>query len=382
MKKALLILAVLAQCAAATETEHVGIQVLPAPGKVVVDGKTGDWDLSGGVFVCSDVENLRGKLACWFHLMHGPNGLYILGRWIDQTPLNNPGSSKGDYGFAGDCLQARIITAPGEREKERTAHLTAWQDRDGLDVVDVAYGKKFDQGVLKDAQAKGAVQEFRKNPDGAGYVQEIFMPWPLLCRDGVVPKAGDTIGVTVEPNFCTDALFRITMKDIFKADVVPDRVFTFMSSQSWGTGTLEGKGRAPLRPIRLADGREFKMTADGGVDWTGLIQVKELKGFKTVAFTMPEDGYISLNIRAADGSVARHLLNDAFMTQGRHEVKWDGLTTPNWRTPGQPVVPGAYAWDALWHKGIGLRLVGWACNGGSAPWDGPSGKTNWGGDHG
>ncbi len=37
--------------------------------------------------------------------------------------------------------------------------------------------------------------------------------------------------------------------------------------------------------------------------------------------------------------------------------------------------------SAIWHKGIGLRLRGWACNGGNAPWD--SGPTaNWGGDHG
>ena len=34
----------------ATETENLGIQILPAPGKVVVDGKVNDWDLSGGLF--------------------------------------------------------------------------------------------------------------------------------------------------------------------------------------------------------------------------------------------------------------------------------------------------------------------------------------------
>lgn len=47
----------------ATETENLGMQVLPAPGKVVVDGKFDDWDLSGGVLVCGDVENLREKLG-------------------------------------------------------------------------------------------------------------------------------------------------------------------------------------------------------------------------------------------------------------------------------------------------------------------------------
>jgi len=374
-----------AQLANATETENLGIQVLPAPGKVVVDGNLDDWDLSGGVFACGDAENLREKLACWFHLMYDAEKLYLLARWIDETPMNNPGSSKGDYGFAGDCLQARVITAAGTPQ-ERCTHITAWLDRDGIDVVDLAYGRKFNEGGLKDAQAQGAAQEFAKNPDGRGYVQEIAIPWKLLCKEGApAPKAGESIVVTVEPNFCTEARFRITIKDIFKPGVVPDRVFTFMSSQCWGTGALEAKGNVAPRKLRLADGREFATTMANGlpvIDWSGLIRVKELQGFEEVTFRMPEDGYISLNIRDRDGAVVRHLLNCEFRTKGRHTVKWDGLTTPNWRQPGQPVAPGTYTWDALWHKGIGLRLVGWAHNAGSAPWDGPSGRTNWGGDHG
>ena len=385
LRSAALAVCLLASLAGATETENLGIQVPHAPGKVVVDGKLNDWDLTGGVFACGDAENLHDKLACWLHLMYDKDNLYILARWSDETPLNNPGSSKGDYGFAGDCLQLRVVTAPDQRDNERTTHITAWLDRDGIDVVDLAYGKKFNEGGLKDAQTQGAAQEFSKNADGKGYVQEISIPWKLLCKDDYRPKAGESIGVTLEPNFCTEAHFRITIKDIFKPGVVPDRVFTFMSSQCWGSGTLEAKGHLSPRPVRLADGREFKVAMHNGlpvVDWTGLIQTKELQGFKTLAFTMPDDGYISLNIRDKDGAVVRHLLNCEFRTKGQHAVKWDGLTTPNWRQPGQPVPPGSYTWDALWHKGIGLRLVGWACNGGSAPWDGPSGKTNWGGDHG
>ncbi len=42
-----------------TETENHGIRILPAPGRVVVDGSVGDWDLTGGAFICGDVENLR-----------------------------------------------------------------------------------------------------------------------------------------------------------------------------------------------------------------------------------------------------------------------------------------------------------------------------------
>ena len=76
------------------------------------------------------------------------------------------------------------------------------------------------------------------------------------------------------------------------------------------------------------------------------------------------------------------MLNAAFFTKGEHEVKWDALTNPSWTRPGEPVPPGEYTWSALTHPGLGLKLRGWAANGGVAPWDSADGKGNWGGDHG
>ncbi|MEX0669586.1 MAG: hypothetical protein WD060_03910, partial [Pirellulales bacterium] len=190
--------------------------------------------------------------------------------------------------------------------------------------------------------------------------------------------------MTLEPNFTAGLLGRITIKDIFKPAVQIDRVFTFQGPGAWGYATLEKAGKLKPRPIRLSDGREFAVSMEAGlpaVNWTGLILSKELPGFKPLKFTMPFDGYVSLNLFAPDGTVARQLLTCGFFAKGEHEIKWDGLTTPYWRTPGQPVEPGAYTWKAIAHKGIGLRLRGWASNGGSAPWDSTL-TSNWGGDHG
>jgi hypothetical protein len=105
--------------ASATETENLNMRVLPVPGKVTVDGKIDDWDLSGGVFACGAVETSRDKFAVWIHAMYDKENLYVVARWIDQTPMNNPGSSKGDYGFRGDCLQLRFITAPDVQSLRR-----------------------------------------------------------------------------------------------------------------------------------------------------------------------------------------------------------------------------------------------------------------------
>lgn len=366
----------------ATETEHLGMQVLPAPRKVVVDGKFDDWDLTGGILACSDVENLRDQYGVWFHIMYDGDNLYALARWIDPTPLNNPGA-KGDFGFAGDCLQFRTVTTDAAG-KERTAHWTCWRNRDGADVIDIAYGRDFKGGGIPDAKTEGAQQAFAADADGKGYVQEIAVPWKLLTADKQPLKTGARMVVTVEPNFTAGLNGRITIKDIFKPGVQIDRVFTFQGPTCWGYATLEKAGKLKPRSTRLSDGREFAVTMEAGlpvVNWTGLIQSKEIPGFKPIRFAMPFDGYVSLNLFAPDGTVARQLLTCAFFAKGEHEVKWDGLTTPYWRTPGQPVEPGAYTWKAIAHQGIGLRLRGWACNGGSAPWD-SSRTSNWGGDHG
>ena len=100
---------------------------------------------------------------------------------------------------------------------------------------------------------------------------------------------------------------------------------------------------------------------------------------KPITFTIPEDGYVSLIIKDADGLVVRQLVNSEFKEKGEHTVTWDGLSTPYWKTPGTAAKPGEYTWSAIYHTGIGLRLRGWAYHGPSDPWDnGPT--TYWGGD--
>ncbi|MHC4887792.1 MAG: hypothetical protein ACYTGH_22150, partial [Planctomycetota bacterium] len=139
MKSARFIVAVLAVVqlvifsAKATETENVDFRILPVPGKVVIDGKFNDWDLSGSIFICSDVETYRDQFASWQSAMYDKDNLYLLTRWVDTTPMNNPGLAGTSAGFAGDCLQARIIanstgkpvgkTGDDKKFNQRTTHI-------------------------------------------------------------------------------------------------------------------------------------------------------------------------------------------------------------------------------------------------------------------
>ena len=377
--------------ASATETENLGIRILPVPGKVAVDGKTEDWDLSGGVFVCGDAENLRDKMAVWIHAMYDAENLYILARWIDETPMSHPGSIAGDQGFEGDCLQLRIILEPEKPDPrgsmgggKEVCWVTAWRDRDAKDVINVHFPRKPEAGgdkQIADAKTVGGKQAFLADADDKGYVQEIAIPWKTMADGGLMPKAGDRIAFSVEPNFNTSTKFRITLKDIFRPGVTPDRVFTFMAPNSWGYGTFAPAGKVEPQQVRLADNREFKVTMQNGVptvDWTGLFEQKKMEGFAKISLDMPEDGYVSLNIKNAAGQVVRHLLTANFLTKGKHELLWDGLTTMSHMKPGEVVPAGDYTWEAIRHGGLGLRLVGWAHNAGKTPFDSPGG--NWGGD--
>jgi hypothetical protein len=381
---ALLVVLLAANLARATETENIGMQVLPAPGPVTVDGAIGDWDLTGGLLTCGDVESARDTVSVWVHAMYDANNLYFLARFNDSTPLNNPGVTVGDFGFQGDCFQARVIVAPNQPD-EKTSHLTCWHGRDDHDLIDVGWGRKLDGGTVKDLKALGAKQAFSVDPDGQHYTQEISIPWAQLAKNGQSPGPGAELRLAIETNFTVGANGRLTNKDCFQPGMTLDRVFTFMSSDQWGTATLARQGNLAPRPVRLSDGREFAVRMEKGlptVDWTGLIRTRERAGFKSLAVDMPSDGFASVILRAADGTVARQLLNCEFLTKGRHDVKWDGLSTPNWRQPGDPVAPGTYTASAIFHTGIGLRLKGWADNSGETPWDFPAHTGNWGGDHG
>jgi hypothetical protein len=378
------VLLALAAALPAVPTENLGLRVLPAPGAVTVDGKADDWDLSGGIFICDDPATQRDSYAVWFHAMYDAQNLYLLARFIDPTPMNNPGVTVADYGWEGDCLQVRFITGAGA-DHERTAHLTAWRGRDGRHLADLVYGKKLDGEKIADIQSRGGRQAFAADADAKGYAQELALPWQLLAADSHTPKAGDTITMTVEPNFTVGASGRLSIKGLFKPGETPDRVFTFQSWRCWGPASLEPRGGVQPQAVRLADAREFAVRMQDGrpvVDWTGLVKTDERPAVRTVTVDVPEDGFVSLNLVNEKGRVVRHLLTAEPLAKGTHAVPWDGLATWSWTKPGAAVAPGRYTARAIFHKGLGLQLAGWAHNAGRVPWSDGSGTGNWGGDHG
>ena len=383
--------AIAASLASATETQNTLLRVLPAPaGGVAIDGDISEWDLRAGVFACGELEHLRDQYAVWMHAMYDAENVYLLARWRDPTPLNNT-ETVGGHGFNGDCLQVRFILFPDTPDATAT-WWSFWRDSLGTPVAECASPgerngwRQNNLPTLDRAADHGAKQAFRVDDDGTGYLQEIAIPWKLLSASGAAPAAGDSFRFTVEPNFTAGSYGRITIKDIFdERTATPDRIFTFRAFKHWGVATLVAPGAeiAP-QPVKTADGREFSVSMQDGlpvVDWTGLIRRFEWPGFEEIAFDMPFDGTVSLDILDAEGHVARHLLNGDPREKGRHVVRWDGLSDATYRTPGTPLPAGSYTWKAIAHPGAKITFRGYASYGGAAPWQGQPNDT-WLGDHG
>jgi hypothetical protein len=102
-------------------TETVGMHATPAPGKVVIDGKLDDWDLSGARLMCYDVVALKDRLSGTVAFMWDADYYYVSIHWRDPSPMVNGFDPLIDYGnsWKGDCVQLRIKT-------DRIAHVTAW----------------------------------------------------------------------------------------------------------------------------------------------------------------------------------------------------------------------------------------------------------------
>ncbi len=370
-----------------TPTENNGIDSLYAQKTPVIDGKFDDWRLERGIFVCGDVEKSRDTYGIWIHSMYDQKYLYVLARWIDKTPLNNPGQVLADYGWLGDSLQMRIRTRP-DTPDETISHWTCWKGKDGTDTCDVAYGAKLDKGNIRNAKGNGVLQAFSINEAGNGYVQEIAIPWKLIMHGDKPVDESDKLQLGIEANFTLDNGTRLSIKGNFQPGIEPDRVFTNQKFREWGSLSLFKN--IPDTPwfLRLADDRKLPMTlADGipSVSWNILLSQdakgRTFPGIKEIKFNCPEDGYVSLVIKDEAGKIIRHLVNNQKYPKGENLVSWDGLTEVNWEQPGEVAGQGEYTVHGLFHPKFKIEFKGWAGSQGNPPWEnGPT--SNWGGDHG
>src|SRR5471030_157245 len=93
-------------CSARADTglgRHKKMFAVPAPGKVTIDGKLNDWDLSGQIstYVISETRTMQ---SAGFAVMYDKKALYLSGVVRDTSPMMNrhDPQSDGDRGWDAD----------------------------------------------------------------------------------------------------------------------------------------------------------------------------------------------------------------------------------------------------------------------------------------
>ena len=358
------------------QSQNEGLPVVPAPGKIVVDGKLDDWDFSGRIWVFAD-KAVRGRYSVEAAGMWDKKHLYLAAKWRDPTPAYStvdPDFNVND-GWKSDSWQMRIRT-------DRPVWLTTWYfTPKKMPVLHAAYWKNpNDPRAGQDAvvyRAKpggtdlggGVEMAYRVDAGGKGYVQEVKIPWSVLYKKvppiapGLVFRLGNEF-LWGDPTGKTWPIHR------YADNMQPghtSREFYWTAQRAWGDAKLLAKGNVPVR--RYVD------------------EASKLPGTAPIRLKVPKSAArFTVAINDAAGRRVRNLAGDfvpedclvADEPDGRTvEVKWDCLDDS-----GRLVEPGTYRTVGLTHEGLAAEYEMCFYNPGTPPWQTADGSGSWGADHG
>jgi len=375
----LLALLLVAAGARAQQSNNHVLHAVPTPGKVAVDGKLDDWDLSG----CTEVFahfRMRSTYSAKVAAMYDAQHFYLSLVWRDPTPLFNMVDARFDVGsgWKSDCVQLRVIT-------DVVMHIDCWYSAAAKQpVVNIAYGSlrrgspnhSDKLANIADAIKAGAREAFAMGADGKSYTQELALPWKLITGQSAIVKA---TGKPFAPPRAYKAgdNFRMGMEFLwggsdgktwpihryadFLAEGHTSREFFWTAEDAWGTVKLEPKGRLSLPQPDYGDTTAFLQKGDGPVE---------------IRYQMPFDGFTTIVVEDKDGRRVRNLVGMAPREKGQQVERWDGLDEK-----GNIAKPGSYTWRGLVHQGIDPVYEATYGNPGSPPWSTADGSGAWMSDH-
>ena len=200
---------------------HKKMYAVPAPGKVTIDGKLDDWDLSAQIhmYVVSETADTQGAR---FALMYDKDALYISGVMRDNTPMMNRHNpvANGDWGWDADVCQFRMVldakqgypakgstyVPKAEAKNDQMVHMTMWYYTDAAEpALQMQYGMAYELpkagygpfGVIPHDKYEA---KYLKSEDGQGYTFEYRVPWTTLEANTPL-KGGDLVAGTVQFNW-------------------------------------------------------------------------------------------------------------------------------------------------------------------------------------
>lgn len=351
---------------------HSKLYVVPAPGKVLIDGKLDDWDLSGQLFIYVVPETSQMQSAK-FAAMYDRGALYLSAIVKDTTPMMNRHDPfvEPDRGWDADSCQFRIVLDPSigypvisstwqPKMINKLFHLTLWYFTDRQEPVLQIY-KTMKYLPIREEWKGGVVPKdkfsavYLKGENE--YIFEYKIPWEIFDV-----KFEDIIGKTVAGvvQFCWSAPdgLKTAGGSAWAYDVMSGPGFPYQSTACWGRIIFSEKGNIPKELVE-----------------EGVLPEKPLP--LTFTYNLPEDGEVTIQIFDKNGNHIKTILASAKREKGINIERWDGLDEK-----GNPIIPGEYIWKGLYHKGLKTKFLFSVHNSGNPPYKTDDNKGGWGGDHG
>ncbi|MGB2820569.1 MAG: hypothetical protein WBF17_06275, partial [Phycisphaerae bacterium] len=348
---------------------------MPRPGKVVVDGKLDDWDLSGQVlmYVIKETSEMQ---SARFALMYDEEALYLGAVVRDASPMMNRHDPwvDGHTAWDADACQFRMVLDPKQGypvnqssfspvDNDQMLHTTLWHYTDRKEAnLQMHFGMNYKlpkagyapHGVVPHKKFQAA---YVKAADGRGYTFEYRIPWATL-EARTPPKGGDLVAGTVQFNWSRPDGLKTAGGAAWAYDVMSGPGFPFQSSACWGKIIFSKKGNLPRELIE-----------------EGLPPEKPMP--LMFRYDLPEDGEASIGLFDANGVCVRSLIASGARRAGANVERWDGLDDL-----GRPLPATTYKWRGLYHQPLKTKFVLSVHNTGRPPYKTDDNTGGWGGDHG
>jgi hypothetical protein len=352
--------------------------VVPAPGKVAVDGDLGDWDLSGEILTYV-VEASMAYQSAKTAFMYDDQALYISSRVADPTPLLNKADPavNPDFGWDGDAFQFRLCLDPAlgyplkiggydRTPNENLVHMTLWYYTDAKKpVLHLKYGMNYHdahgyhKGVVPADKFEGVYVPWPDGPStgsgqGKGFTFEYRIPWATLGAPRPL-KAGDLAAAAIQIQW-SDATGLHSYGGGWAVDLMAHAGFTYQSTGPWGKAIFAEKGNLPK-----------ELTQEG----VPPVRKMPLK----MTYELPKELIASISLFNAKGDLVRNIVAAESRPAGKVIESWDGLDSA-----GRVLPAGDYTWKGLHHEPLKTKYILGLSNSGSPSYNTPDGKGAWGGD--
>ena len=361
---------------------HKQLYVVPAPSRVVIDGKLDEWDLSGQIemFVVSETKAMQ---SARFAVMRDADALYLGAVVRDPSPMMNRQDPQvnGLRGWDADSCQFRLTVDPSQAypindssfvHKGKTAvpdtrddivQLTLWYFSDRAEpCLGMQLGMTYriprpewaPFGIVPAALYEA---KYARDPDGRGYTFEYRIPWRTLGAKAPL-KGGDVVAGTVQFNWGQPDGLKTAGGSAWAYDVMSGPGFVFQNAAVWGKLIFSDKGGVARDLVEAGVPAEKPLPLEFSYD-------------------LPRDGQVTLQLSDASNLVRRILVAQGDRRQGRNVERWDGMDDH-----GKPLPAGDYRCRGIIHPPITSKFLFSAHNSGQPPYPTDDNKGGWGGDHG